>query len=366
MQLATSERKTDQAKDIEIQGISIKEIENEAEALGVTEPDYAALAESHRIPQGIDVPAPESVFERDGIPMMTRKSFSLVIAKAKAGKTTAVAWMVAQVLRWIRVLWIDTEQGFYYGSRTQHWVLSIAGVVTSENFSFFDFKIHPPDIRRKLTLALVSNGQYDVIVIDGIRDYVKDFNSPEESSDIVTEIMYIAEVYNCHIITILHQNKGNEHAKGHMGTEFTNKAETVLKVSQNDAKHVIIEPEFTRGKPFEPFALDRDEDGKPFLLEGWSDASGTAGKSPRIKGPSDVPPESHIQIVQETFKIEPLMLRSQLVIAAQANIKRWLDCEVFGKNKADEWIHHWEQFEYIKVTGTRGTKSAKYSINEVK
>ena len=33
-----------------------------------------------------------------------------------------------------------------------------------------------------------------------------------------------------HIHTILHQNKNDEHARGHIGTELNNKAETIRQV----------------------------------------------------------------------------------------------------------------------------------------
>ena len=36
-----------------------------------------------------------------------------------------------------------------------------------------------------------------------------------------------------HIHTILHQNKGDENARGHIGTELNNKAETVLLVEKD-------------------------------------------------------------------------------------------------------------------------------------
>ena len=33
---------------------------------------------------------------------------------------------------------------------------------------------------------------------------------------------------------LLHQNKGDEHARGHIGTELSNKAETVLQVEKDE------------------------------------------------------------------------------------------------------------------------------------
>ncbi|MGN7203926.1 AAA family ATPase [Pedobacter sp. SAFR-022] len=266
--------------------------------------EYALLAAKHLIPQGIDIPPPEIVFEIGGIPMLTKKSISLLIAKAKAGKTTVAAWIIAQAIQvGIRVLWVDTEQGLYYGSRTQSWILSIAGLQTSENLSFYDLKIHPPDIRIHIIESLMQTGQYDLIVIDGVRDLVFDINSPEEATHTATNLMRWAEVFNCHILTILHQNKGNDHARGHLGSEMVNKAETVIKVGQNDLKEIVVEPEFTRGKPFDVFALNRDENGTPYMVENWSSSNeeGTPIRR-KLDLPTEVPSVLHHSVLTKVFK----------------------------------------------------------------
>lgn len=332
---------------------------------GLTEEkDYKSIAASCLIPQGIEVPKPETVFDLEGIPVFTKKSISTVIAKAKAGKTTVTAWIMANAIKsGINVLWFDTEQGLYYGSRTQHWILTIAGIPLSEFLKFYDLKIYPPSDRILIVQSLIREQKPDIVVIDGIRDLVLDINNPEEATNITGELMRWAELHSCHIVNIIHQNKGDGHARGHLGSELINKSECVLKVTQNDAMEIIVEPEFTRGLPFNPIAFTRDANGIPVLIENW--VSVTESKtSNRIKGPSDAPPDSHTAIVFDTFKVTPSMLRSELTIAAQANLKRWLNVTTFGMNRVSEWIHHWEQFGYITVTGTRGTKAAKYSINK--
>lgn len=326
------------------------------------EKDYTAIAASCLIPQGIEVPKPETVFELDGIPVFTKKSISTIIAKAKAGKTTVTAWMMANAIKaGIRVLWLDTEQGLYYGSRTQFWILTIAGYPQSDYLKFYDLKIYNPSERILIIESLIAEFKPDIIVIDGIRDLVFDINSPEEATNMVGNLMRWAEVNNCHIVNIIHVNKGDGNARGHSGAELTNKSEVVLKVSQNEAKEIIVEPEYTRGLPFNSIAFTRDDNGIPVLIENWAPSSESRIK---IKGPSDTPPDSHTAIVKDTFDVNPSMIRKELIIAAQANLKRWLDRDVFGVNKASEWIHHWEQFGYIEVTGTRGTKAAKYSIKK--
>ena len=311
--------------------------------------DYREIAQSCFIPQGLQVPEPQAVFSFNGVDVFTKKSISTIIAKAKAGKTTLAAWIVAQMVRrGIRTLWIDTEQGLYYASRTQHWTLKIAGQIQNDDLQFYDLKIHPPDERIKIIEALIYSGGYDVTVIDGIRDLVFDINAPEEATLIATHLMRWAEVHNCHIITILHQNKGNEHARGHLGSELVNKSETVLKVSQNDEKEIIIEPEFTRGQPFEVFALDRDQDGIPLLIEGWKPEEERAGKKKPLL-PVDITQETHNDIIKNVFSIEERLAYAGLM----ENIKHFFQVRgtTFGDSKAREFIAHYIQEKYIKING---------------
>ena len=70
------------------------------------------------------------------------------------------------------------------------------------------------------------------MIIDGIRDFVYDINSPSESTKIITLLMQWTDERQIHIHAILHQNKGDENTRGHIGTELNNKAETVLLVEK--------------------------------------------------------------------------------------------------------------------------------------
>ena len=71
------------------------------------------------------------------------------------------------------------------------------------------------------------------VVIDGIRDLVYDINSPSEATCVISKLMQWTDEYQIHLHTILHQNKSDENARGHIGTEINNKAETVI---QNDTE----------------------------------------------------------------------------------------------------------------------------------
>lgn len=254
----------------------VKEINDSAPK----EKDFAAMVSRALIPQGIEIPKPDLVFAINGITVFTKKSISTLIGKAKAGKTTVTSWIAAQSINQdTKVLWIDTEQGEYYGSRTQYWVLKIAGTATSPNLRYYDLKVYSPQERIEMIELIINEYRPDIVIVDGVRDLVYDINSPEEATSKTGHLMRWAEEYNTHILVILHQNKGNEHARGHLGTEMINKSETVIKVEQNQDKLIVCSPEFTRSKAFEPFAFDRSEDGMPYMVEGFSGGIGVTDDS---------------------------------------------------------------------------------------
>ena len=75
-----------------------------------------------------------------------------------------------------------------------------------------------------------------------------------------------------HIHTILHQNKNDEHARGHIGTELNNKAETVMQieVDKNDTTISIVSVIHIRDKEFQPFAFHINQEALPELVESYT------------------------------------------------------------------------------------------------
>lgn len=52
-----------------------------------------------------------------------------------------------------------------------------------------------------------------LVIIDGIRDFLYDINSPGESTDIISKFMQWTDDRQIHIHTVLHQNKNDKHAR---------------------------------------------------------------------------------------------------------------------------------------------------------
>ncbi len=221
------------------------------------------------IPQGVEIPEPESVFEISGIPVFTKKSISTLIGKAKSGKTTVTAWLVAQCIKQgMSVVWLDTEQGEYYGSRTQFWILSIAGTKEYSNLKYIDVRVLKPTERFNVLEQSIAMFSPDIVIVDGIRDLVFDINDPNEATIRSGDMMRMAQEFSCHILSVLHTNKGNDQARGHLGTEMINKSETVVSIDK-DGEYIVCNPEYTRSEPFQPFAFMRDTYKLPQLIEDY-------------------------------------------------------------------------------------------------
>lgn len=317
---------------------------NEINAEAVPKKRIEDLADEAFIPQGIEIPKPELVFALDGIPVFTKKSISTLKGKAKAGKTTCTAWVTSKIISEnLNVLWIDTEQGAYYASRTQHWVLSIAKVHTSPFLKFYDLKIHGPKDRTEIVNLLIERHKPDFVIIDGIRDLVFDINSPEEATNSTNKLMRWADINDCHILCILHENKGSDHARGHLGTEMVNKSETVIKVT-NDKGITLCEPEFTRGEPFSMFAFERDAVGMPQLVDYKPKTSGGESNTKKVL-PIDIPEKEHYMYLEQAFGTDDKLAYSELCSAVSAAFEYYgLD---MGITRTKSFIAFYSQNGYL-------------------
>lgn len=232
--------------------------------------------------------APE-ILSVKGSVIGTLGNFSASIGKAKSKKTFNVSAIVAAalkngtVLRYAaelpeakrKVLYVDTEQSPHHCLNVMERIMRMAGLPDdrdNENLEFLALRKYTPEQRiRIVEQAIYHTPNLGMVVIDGIRDMVYDINSPSESTRIISKLMQWTDDRQIHIHTILHQNKGDENARGHIGTELNNKAETVLQVTKSaqDSNISEVKAMHIRDRDFEPFAFRINDSALPEVVEGY-------------------------------------------------------------------------------------------------
>jgi ribosomal protein L20A (L18A) len=146
------------------------------------------------------------------------------------------------------------------------------GIEEPNNLKVYGLRSFNPSERLELIEhAIYNTPNVGLVVIDGIKDLVTSINSEEEATMISSKLLKWTEEKNIHIINVLHQNKTSDHARGHIGTELINKAETVLSVNvdEKDKDISIMTAEQTRNKEPNPFAFRIDENGIPTEVVGY-------------------------------------------------------------------------------------------------
>ena len=206
----------------------------------------------------------------------TLGNFSVSTGKAKAKKTFNVSAIVAaalvngQVLEYQAsfpeskrtILYFDTEQSPYHCQLVMQRILKLAKLPIDkepQNLKFSHLRaIADPNERREIIrYAIYNTPNVGLVVIDGIRDLMLDINNSTEATKLVGDLMQWTSEQNIHIQTVLHLNKGDDNARGHIGTELNNKAETVLQITRDNTmpERSIVAPSIIRSKPFEKFAF---------------------------------------------------------------------------------------------------------------
>lgn len=140
-------------------------------------------------------------------------------------------------------------------------ILRLAGLPEDKNpnnLIMLALRKYAPPVRLAIVeQAIGTIPDLGLVIIDGIRDFLYDINSPSEATDIISRFMQWTDDRQIHIHTILHQNKNDENARGHIGTELNNKAETVMQVEVDkmDRTVSVVEAIHIRDREFEPFAF---------------------------------------------------------------------------------------------------------------
>lgn len=96
-------------------------------------------------------------------------------------------------------------------------------------------------------------------------DLSNGINDEDEATRVSTLLLRLTKTYNCHISTVIHQNKNDNFATGHLGSAVTKKAEIIISVTRDNSNKANSEVncDMSRSIDFEPFLFSINTDGLP-------------------------------------------------------------------------------------------------------
>ncbi len=236
----------------------------------------------------------EHLFTMYGMPCFYRGELTACCGKAKSGKTLFLSILMACTMRVasaqeevgadgdkhaqiltlervsetpLRVVWIDTEQSKQSTQDIEiNRIMPLAGLSDINDSQFYAFNLRGMgyETRRQLIQVAITKVKPDLVIIDGIKDLVPDINDAVQATMLLEQLMALAQINNCCIVNVLHQNKSDADNKmrGSIGTELTNKAFEVFQceyIEDSDTfkvKHALSRKHRIRKKMF--YRLDND------------------------------------------------------------------------------------------------------------
>jgi hypothetical protein len=195
--------------------------------------------------------------------VLTRGNISAIIGKAKSRKTfcntilsTALIKgsifnkIVCSQKKKLKVVYFDTEQGRRRAQKVLKRIVEMSG--NTEQIDMISMRPYSTIERVLIIEEYMNTHKPDVAFIDGIRDLIQDFNNLTQSTELMTSLLRWSEIHDCHISCVLHMNKADGNARGHLGSELMNKSESVLIIEMVEgSKYSSVKPGFMRDGDFE-------------------------------------------------------------------------------------------------------------------
>jgi hypothetical protein len=287
----------------------------------------------------------------------TLGNFSLAIGKAKSRKTFLVTLFFAIVTGYVTDkfsgglplgkkvgIYFDTEQSRYHVQKLLHRICKLVGQQVPENIIVYSLrKYRPEDRLEMIKYAINTTPNLGFVVIDGIRDLVTSINNEEQATRVTSDLLNWTEEKNIHVMTVLHQNKNDNNARGHLGTELTNKAETVLSIAKytKDESISTVEPEYCRDKEFDPFAFTINTDGLPEIVDGREQQLNEKKNIIKEIGDKDI-----FSLLTECFSKADNIKYAELIRKIKLAARETLKKEI-GDNKIKEMITYSKDKDWV-------------------
>ena len=340
--------------------------------------DYENIWKASLIHVTDEFALPPVVLQVDEAIIGTLGNFSVSTGKAKAKKTFNVSAIVAaalvngQVLEYQAsfpeskrtILYFDTEQSPYHCQLVMQRILKLAKLPIDrepEHLKFSHLRaIADPNERREIIrYAIYHTPNVGLVVIDGIRDLMLDINNSTEATKLVGDLMQWTSEQNIHIQTVLHLNKGDDNARGHIGTELNNKAETVLQITKDNTlpDRSIVAPAIIRSKPFNKFAFRLKEMEDEICIPEIDTSYKDADSKPHRYSYHEISDTEHRKALTQAFSLREVLTYGELIVAL-----RKVYAEVVGQSYGQTKLKELLQFLLNKGMVVKEERG-KYRLN---
>jgi len=254
----------------------------------ISESELDKILESNKINTDITIEKPPIILSISDVygtttrykRLFTLGNFSVLTGKAKTRKTFLLILLISFLLKkkdcsykfinemseTKKIIWFDTEQGMYDCWNTANRIEKLSG--KTNRIKVYSLREYEPIERCQIIeYALKKFGnETGLCVIDGIADLALAINDELEATRIASMLLKITKQYNLHCTVVIHQNKNDNYATGHLGSSVIKKSETIISVNRKKGTtDTEVKCEGSRGEAFEPFDFNINENGLPVL-----------------------------------------------------------------------------------------------------
>jgi len=151
---------------------------------------------------------------------------------------------VKSLLEKPRIVFFDTEQSRTDTKLILEDVTQMTGLppeVVDEQVSLHSLRRIDQEQLLPLLEVALEYEKPQVVMLDGIVEFVDSFNDETESKQLIKELLKLSDQHNCAIVCVLHTNKADEdhNMRGHLGTMLAQKSSTVLECTKEKGSSVI-------------------------------------------------------------------------------------------------------------------------------
>ncbi|CAN5664692.1 hypothetical protein BH10BAC2_BH10BAC2_02140 [soil metagenome] len=212
-----------------------------------------------------DLQAPEALLNYQGNPLVFKNAMIMIQGKTGSHKSRLASAFASVLISEdpnlsllgftkasqlpVTVLYIDTERNINYQLPIAiRQILLDTGLdleTLKEKFTILPMMNVVRTFRTNVmgrqfsSLDKKDEKKHYVIFLDIVSDFVSDFNSVTDTFTLTDILNGATNTFDITFIVILHENPGAEKARGHLGTELSNKSSTVFQISETEAPDIV-------------------------------------------------------------------------------------------------------------------------------